>query len=139
MSTLRGPVADIQTNPLLGLDLRHRHDHPTHRHTAPPPSDRRPVPTHATPLESQPRCPHPRSAPHHPATMFERITFEPGKMGGRAVIRGLRITVGTVLALLADGCPESEILREYPDLQPEDLRQVLAYPAGLAREDVVAA
>ena len=59
-------------------------------------------------------------------------------MGGRAVVRGLRITVGAVLALLADGCPESEILREYPDLQPEDLRQVLACAAWLARGDVLA-
>jgi uncharacterized protein (DUF433 family) len=80
----------------------------------------------------------PTPPPHYPATKFERITFEPGKMGGRAVIRGLRITVGTILALLADGCPEAEILREYPDLQPEDLRQVLAYAAWLAREDVLA-
>ncbi|MGH7042833.1 MAG: DUF433 domain-containing protein [Acetobacteraceae bacterium] len=53
-------------------------------------------------------------------------------------MRGLRITVSTRLALLADGCPAAEMLREYPDLQAEDLRQVLAYAAWLAREDVLA-
>ena len=95
--------------------------------------------THATLLERSPDATRPRSPPPHPpATKFERITFEPGKMGGRAVIRGLRITVGTVLALLAEGCPEADILREYPDLEAEDLRQVLAYAAWLAREDVLA-
>lgn len=103
----------------------------------PPPSDSRAVPIHATSLESSPDAPLPRAA-RHPVTKFERITFEPGKMGGCAVIRGLRITAGTVLALLAEGCPEAEILREYPDLEAEDLRQVLADAAWLACEDVLA-
>ncbi len=56
---------------------------------------------------------------------FERITFEPGKMGRRACIRGMRITVGTIVGLIAEG--ERAILAAYPDLEPEDIRQALAY------------
>jgi uncharacterized protein (DUF433 family) len=68
---------------------------------------------------------------------FDRITFEPGKMGGRACIRGLRITVGLVVGLVADGSSREEILRHYPDLEPEDIRQALAYAAWLTREEVI--
>lgn len=68
---------------------------------------------------------------------FDRITFEPDKMGGRAGIRGLRITVGLVLSLLVDGATSEEILADYPDLQAEDIRQALGYAAWLAREEVL--
>ncbi len=57
---------------------------------------------------------------------FERITFEPGKMGGRACIRGLRITVGTAVGLVAEGETTEAILAACPDLEPEDIRQARA-------------
>ncbi|HEV7995397.1 MAG TPA: DUF433 domain-containing protein [Stellaceae bacterium] len=70
---------------------------------------------------------------------LDRITFEPGKMGGRACIRGLRITVGLIVSLVAQGAGWDEILRDYPDLEPEDIRQALTYAAWLAREEIVSA
>ena len=72
-------------------------------------------------------------------TRFDRITFDPGKMGGRACIRGLRITVGLIVSLVAEGIPWEEILRDYPDLEKEDIRQALTYAAWLAREEIVPA
>ena len=54
-----------------------------------------------------------------------RITFEPGKRGGKPCIRGLRITVTEVLEYLASGMSEDEILRDFPDLTREDLRACL--------------
>jgi uncharacterized protein (DUF433 family) len=68
---------------------------------------------------------------------LDRITFDAAKMGGRASIRGLRITVGTVIALLAEGATAAEIFADYPDLEPEDIRQALAYAARLTREEVL--
>ena len=68
---------------------------------------------------------------------FDRITFEPGKMGGRACIRGLRITAGLIVSLIAEGASFEEILHDYPDLEAEDIRQALAYAAWLMREEVV--
>ena len=70
---------------------------------------------------------------------LDRITFEPGKMGGRACIRGLRITVSVIVALVADGVSRKEILRDYPDLESEDIRQALSYAAWLVREEIVPA
>jgi len=77
--------------------------------------------------------------PHRQAPPFDRITFEPGKMGGRACIRGLRVTVGLIVSLVADGASWDEILNEYPYLEPEDIRQALGYAAWLTREDVIPA
>jgi uncharacterized protein (DUF433 family) len=57
--------------------------------------------------------------------MFERITFDPGVMGGRACIRVMRITVALVVNLVANGMSTEEIIREYPDLEREDVRQSL--------------
>ncbi len=68
---------------------------------------------------------------------FDRITFEPGKMGGRACFRGLRISVGLIVSLIAEGVSFEELLTDYPDLEAEDIRQSLAYAAWLAREEVV--
>lgn len=70
---------------------------------------------------------------------FGRITFEPGKMGGRACIRGLRITVGLVVSMIAEGASRDEVLSDYPDLEAEDIHQALAYAAWLAREEIVSA
>ncbi len=70
---------------------------------------------------------------------FDRITFEPGKMGGRACIRGMRVTVGLIVTLVPEGVSWDEILRDYPYLEREDMRQALAYAAWLTRETVIPA
>jgi len=58
---------------------------------------------------------------------FNRITFDPNIMGGRAYIRGMRITVALILNLVANGMTTEEIIRAYPYLEPEDIRQALCY------------
>ena len=68
--------------------------------------------------------------------MFERITFDPHVMGGRACIRGMRMTVSLVVNLIANGMTTNEIIAEYPDLEPEDIREALQYAASLASEEV---
>jgi uncharacterized protein (DUF433 family) len=59
---------------------------------------------------------------------FTRITVEPNKMDGVPCIRGLRIPVATVVGMIADGMSEEEILKAYPDLQPEDIHQRYTMP-----------
>jgi uncharacterized protein (DUF433 family) len=68
---------------------------------------------------------------------FDRVTFDPTVMGGRACIRGLRITVALVLNLVANRMTIAEIIREYPDLEPEDIEPALLYGAFLAREEIL--
>jgi uncharacterized protein (DUF433 family) len=63
----------------------------------------------------------------------QRITLEPGKRGGKACVRGLRITVQDVLDWLAAGQSEAQILEEYPELSIEDIRAVLMYAADRER------
>jgi uncharacterized protein (DUF433 family) len=63
-------------------------------------------------------------------TPIERITLEPGKRGGRPCIRGLRITVYDVLAMLADGMSEAEIIEDFPELDVADIRACLAFAAN---------
>jgi uncharacterized protein (DUF433 family) len=58
-------------------------------------------------------------------------------MGGKPCIRGLRVTVGTIVGLLAEGHTEAAILAAYPHLQPEDIRQALAYAAWRLEEQEV--
>jgi len=70
----------------------------------------------------------------HNMTQFTRITLDPAVMGGKACIRGLRVTVGTVLGLLAAGRSREEILKAYPYLEPEDIDQALAYAAWRVEE-----
>ena len=65
---------------------------------------------------------------------FPRITFDPAVMGGKACIRGLRVTVGTVIGLLAAGRTAEEILAAYPYLEQEDIDQSLAYAAWRLEE-----
>ncbi len=65
---------------------------------------------------------------------FDRITVDPAQMDGVACVRHLRIPVATVLRLLAGGLPEHQILSEYPDLQPEDIRECLRFAAASAME-----
>lgn len=67
---------------------------------------------------------------------LDRITFDPQIMGGRACIRGMRITVSLILNLLANGMTQEEILKAYPYLEPEDIAQALKYAAWLAEERV---
>jgi uncharacterized protein (DUF433 family) len=58
---------------------------------------------------------------------FTRITWSPDVMGGKPCIRGLRVTVGTILGLMASGRSEEEILAAYPYLESADFKDVLAY------------
>ncbi|HEY57981.1 MAG TPA: DUF433 domain-containing protein [Anaerolineae bacterium] len=69
---------------------------------------------------------------------FDRITFDPDVMDGRACIRGMRITVSLILNLIANGVSVEEILQAYPYLEPKDIQQVLRYAAWLAEESVYA-
>lgn len=68
------------------------------------------------------------------AMTFERITVEPGKMAGQPCIRGLRIPVATVVAMVADGLSPTEIVTELPDLEVEDVAEALRYAAEALRE-----
>jgi uncharacterized protein (DUF433 family) len=70
-------------------------------------------------------------------TGFDRITFDPHVMGGKACIRGLRITASLVLNLVANGMSDAEILKAYPYLEAEDIRQSLKYAAWLAEESIL--
>ena len=63
-------------------------------------------------------------------SLLERITFRPEQCGGRPCIRGMRIRVKDVLDLLAAGVSETEILQDYPDLEPPDIRACLEYAAA---------
>lgn len=65
---------------------------------------------------------------------FFRITVRPDQMGGVPCIRGLRIPVATVVGMVADGMTPDEILRAYPDLETEDVREALRYAAEAVRE-----
>ena len=65
---------------------------------------------------------------------FTRITIEPDKIGGMPCIRGLRIPVATVVAMVANGMNEKKILDAYPDLEPYDIREALLYAAEAVKE-----
>ena len=64
---------------------------------------------------------------------FDRITFNPQIMGGRACIRGMRVTVSLLLNVAANGMSAEEIVRAYPYVEPEDVTQALQYATWLAR------
>jgi uncharacterized protein (DUF433 family) len=57
------------------------------------------------------------------------ITIEPGKRGGKPCIRGLRITVYDVLEMLASGMSQTEILDDFPELEPDDIKACLSFAA----------
>jgi uncharacterized protein (DUF433 family) len=65
---------------------------------------------------------------------FTRITIDPAQMGGLPCIRGLRIPVATIVGMVAEGIADSEILRLYPDLEAEDIRESLRFAAEAVRE-----
>jgi uncharacterized protein (DUF433 family) len=66
--------------------------------------------------------------------LLRRITHDPAVMGGRPCIRGMRVTVGAVLGLLASGHDVDEILKAYPYLERDDVQAALAYAAWRAEE-----
>ncbi|MCP4896360.1 MAG: DUF433 domain-containing protein [bacterium] len=66
---------------------------------------------------------------------FDRITFDPNILGGKACIRGMRISVSLVVNLVANGMTLSEIVAEYPNLEEQDVTQALRY-AAWASDDV---
>ena len=69
---------------------------------------------------------------------FDRITFNPEIMGGRACIRGMRIPVSVVVGQIAHGASVKEIIEGYPELEPADIQQALQYAAWLTQDQVVA-
>ena len=68
--------------------------------------------------------------------MFDRITFDPQIMGGRACIRGMRIPVSVIVGQIAHGATFEEILEGYPDLERQDIQQAIEYAAWLTQEEV---
>jgi len=71
--------------------------------------------------------------------MFERITFDPRILGGRACIRGMRIPVAVIVGQIAHHATWDEVLADYPDLEREDIEEALAYAAWLTQEEVCTA
>jgi len=65
---------------------------------------------------------------------LSRITLDPAVMGGKPCIRGLRVTVGTIVGLLATGRTREEVLAAYPYLEPEDIGEALAHAAWRSDE-----
>ena len=70
-------------------------------------------------------------------TPLTRITLDPEVMGGKPCIRGMRITVGTIVGLVASGRTVSEIVTAYPYLEEEDIREALSYAAWRVEETEV--
>lgn len=68
--------------------------------------------------------------------MFDRVTFDPKIMGGRACIRGMRIPVSVIVSQIAHGASFDEILAGYPDLERADVQQAIEYAAWLTQERV---
>lgn len=65
---------------------------------------------------------------------LNRITFDPDIMGGKPCLRGMRVTVGTVVGLVASGHSFTDILKAYPYLEEEDIREALQYAAWRVEE-----
>lgn len=63
-----------------------------------------------------------------------RITVNPNQLGGVPCVRGLRIPVATVVGMCAEGMTDEEILKAYPDLEKEDIRESLSFAAEAVRE-----
>jgi len=66
--------------------------------------------------------------------VFQRITIDPDRMAGVPCIRGLRMPVASVVAMVAEGMTEDEILTAHPDLEREDIREALRYAAEAVKE-----
>ena len=65
---------------------------------------------------------------------LQRITFDPNVMGGKPCIRGMRVTVGLIVGLLATGHSKKDILKLYPYLEPEDIDEALSFAAWRSEE-----
>ena len=65
---------------------------------------------------------------------YERITVDPDMMGGMPCVRGMRMPVATVVAMIADGMSVAEIVDDFPDLTPDDVAEALRYAAEAVRE-----
>ena len=74
-----------------------------------------------------------------PHPLFDRITIEPEKCGGRPCLRGLRIRVKDVLDLLSHGASHAEIIEDHPELEEDDIRAALAWAAAQADHRVLVA
>jgi uncharacterized protein (DUF433 family) len=70
------------------------------------------------------------------AKVLDRITHNPNLLAGRATIRGLRVSVAHIVNLVANGMSPTEITRDIPELDMEDIRQALAYAASIADDRV---
>ena len=73
------------------------------------------------------------------AQLMDRITVNPRQCGGRPCVRGMRIRVADVLELLASGMTPKQILKEHPDLEPEDIQACLRFASSRGGHPVVAA
>ncbi|MDF5723634.1 MAG: DUF433 domain-containing protein [Rhizonema sp. PD37] len=69
--------------------------------------------------------------------LLERITFDKNVLGGKPIIRGLRISVAMILELLAKGTSQQEILEDYPELETEDIQAALFYAYSLVSQKEV--
>ncbi len=69
--------------------------------------------------------------------LHDRITINPKVLLGKPTIRGLRISVEQILNALAAGVPAEDLLQDYPELEPEDIRAALAYAASVIAEERV--
>ena len=69
--------------------------------------------------------------------LHDRITLNPKVLLGKPTIRGLRISVEQILNALAAGVPTEDLLQDYPELEPEDIRAALAYAASVITEERV--
>ena len=117
----RKPVVDLRlARPSRIEESRHARILPA-RHSGPQDT----ISGMDTPLQTKPRTGN---------LSFDRITFDPEVMGGKPCIRGMRVTVGTILGLLAAGYNEARILEAYPYLESEDIRQSLVYATWRAEE-----
>ncbi len=67
---------------------------------------------------------------------LNRITADPHILGGKACIRGMRLSVALIVNLVANGLTPSEIIADYPDLEPEDIQQALQYAAWTAEDAI---
>ena len=67
-------------------------------------------------------------------TTLQRITFDPAVMGGKPCIRGMRVTVGTIVGLIVAGHARADVLRLYPYLEDADIAEALSYAAWRAKE-----
>lgn len=70
----------------------------------------------------------------HPMNKLTRITFDPKLMGGKPCIRGMRVTVGMIVGLVASGHSFADILKAYPYLEKDDISEALAYAAWRVEE-----